>query len=155
MELHDIVHILQDSKFFTGMSQDDIEKVAALCRIIDYQAGDFVFRQGEYGEFLYIIISGQVFLERTMQTGAHKGRVLIEALGKGRTLGCWSTLLGEEHLLMSSASCKKATTMLALPGRELRDMMTLGTDFGFQIMERLCFLLRDRIQAAYGALDKI
>jgi CRP-like cAMP-binding protein len=155
MKPQEIISVLEDSRFFQGMPKKDLEKVAAICRIMKYQTGDFLFRQGEYGEFLYIVTSGQVFLERAMQAGAHKGRVLIEAMGPGRTLGCWSTILGDKHLLMSSASCKKATTALALPGQALRQLMIERTDFGFQIMERLCFLLRDRIQAAYGALDKI
>jgi CRP-like cAMP-binding protein len=155
MELHEKVSILQNSRFFKGMPPDDIEKVAILCRVVHYEAGDFVFRQGEFGEFLYFIVSGQVFLERTMQTGTHQGRILIETLRKGHTLGCWSTLLGDKHRLMSSASCKKTSTLLSLPGQELRKLMKDRTSFGFNIMERLCFLLRDRIQAAYGALDKI
>jgi hypothetical protein len=33
-------------------------------------------------------------------------------------------------------------------------MMTKNTEFGFNLLEKLCFLLRDRIQAAYGALEK-
>jgi hypothetical protein len=33
--------------------------------------------------------------------------------------------------------------------------MEEDTQFGFFILERLCFLLRERIQAAYGAMDKI
>lgn len=155
MQVDEMSHVLLNSKFFKGMAIEDVTKVAALCHTVDYEAGDFLFRQGEFGDYLYIIISGQVYLERAMDTGAHKGRVLIEALGKGRTLGCWSTLLGEKHKLMSSASCKKSTTLLALPGSELRKLMAERSSFGFCIMERLCFLLRDRIQAAYGALDKI
>jgi CRP/FNR family cyclic AMP-dependent transcriptional regulator len=33
--------------------------------------------------------------------------------------------------------------------------MEEDTAFGFFMLERLSFLLRDRIQAAYGAMDKI
>jgi len=155
MDLSDTIKILQASHFFSGMPLDDIEKVADLCRTAEYKPGDFVFEQGNYGECLYIIIEGKVFLERAMHTGTHKGRVLIETLGKGRTLGCWSTLLGEKHKLMSSASCQSPSTLLVIPGHALRQMMLAKSHFGFNLMERLCFLLRDRIQAAYGALDKI
>jgi hypothetical protein len=70
-------------------------------------------------------------------------------------LGCWSTLLGESHILMSSACCHTPTQILCLKGSDLRDLMFTSTDLGFNILEKLCFLLRDRIQAAYGALEKI
>jgi hypothetical protein len=87
--------------------------------------------------------------------GVRKGSVVIEALGKGRVLGCWSTLLDMPHILISSATCQKPTTIIAIKGKDLRQMMVGNTELGFNIMERLCFLLRDRIQAAYGAMDKI
>jgi hypothetical protein len=56
---------------------------------------------------------------------------------------------------MSSAICQKPTTVLAIKGSDLRRIMISNTKLGFNLMERLCFLLRDRIQAAYGAMEKI
>jgi CRP/FNR family cyclic AMP-dependent transcriptional regulator len=79
----------------------------------------------------------------------------METLGKGRVLGCWSTLLDLPHILMSSAACQKPTTTLAIKGADLRKIMISNAALGFNIMERLSFLLRDRIQAAYGAMEKI
>ncbi len=90
-----------------------------------------------------------------MKIGNRKGNIVIETLGKGRVLGCWSTLLNEPHIVMSTAICQRATNVLVLQGARLRELMTENSELGFNILERLCFLLRDRIQAAYGALDKI
>ena len=80
---------------------------------------------------------------------------MIDALGKGRFLGCWSTLLNEPHILMSSASCQKATTVISIMGADLREIMLSDFELGFRVMERLCFQLRDRIKAAYGAMEKV
>ena len=98
---------------------------------------------------------GQVLLERAVNLGVRKGTVTIEALEKGRVLGCWSTLLGERHLLMSSAICQKPTRLLTMRGADLRHLMHSNKELGFNVMEKFCFLLRDRVQAAYGALEKI
>jgi hypothetical protein len=89
-----------------------------------------------------------------MDFGQRKGTAVIETLGKGRILGCWSTLLNAPHVLMSSANCQRPTRVLAVRGSQLHQMMTRNTDLGFTILQRLCFLLRDRIQAAYGAMEK-
>jgi hypothetical protein len=56
---------------------------------------------------------------------------------------------------MSSAYCQKPTEIVSIEGAELREMMLNTPALGMQVMERLCFLLRDRIQAAYGAMEKI
>ena len=151
----EILTTLQSSRFLKNVSSEHLETIAKYCTIDTYPAGSYVFRQGDFGEDLYIIIEGYIFLERAMDIGSHKGSVVIDALGKGRTLGCWSTLLGEPHVLMSSANCQKDSTVICLKSRELRKCMEDDTEFGFLMLERLCYLLRDRIQAAYGAMDKI
>jgi hypothetical protein len=87
--------------------------------------------------------------------GSRKGNAVIGMLGRGRAFGCWSTLLGESHNLMASALCRKPTTILSVSGPELREIMIDNSELGFNVLEKLCFLLRDRIQGAYGAMEKI
>lgn len=155
MKKFDMQKTLQSSRFLKDISPEHLETIVTLCNIDEYKAGAYIFRQGDLGEDLYIIVNGYVFLERTMDVGKHKGSVVIDALGKGRTLGCWSSLLDERHVLLSSANCQKDTTVIRLKGHQLRTCMEKDRAFGFFMLQRLCFLLRDRIQAAYGAMDKI
>jgi CRP/FNR family cyclic AMP-dependent transcriptional regulator len=142
-------------EFFKGFDKTDVEKVAAICEVRACKAGSILFQQGDFGEHLFIISDGLVHLERSMSMGGRKGNVVIETLGKSRVLGCWSTLLDEPHIVMSTAVCQRPTTVLVMQGARLRELMTSNSALGFNILERLCFLLRDRVQAAYGALDKI
>ena len=151
----EIKNALESSEFFKGIGFDDIRRISEICEFRECKAGDFIFRQGDFGEHLYIIVEGQISLERTMNIGSRSGNVVIESLGKGRVLGCWSTMLNEPHVLMSSANCQRDTSVLVLNGAVLRKLMSENPEFGFNLMEKLCFLLRDRIQAAYGAMEKI
>jgi CRP-like cAMP-binding protein len=155
MNQSEIEAILGESEFFRKMKTEDIKKIAPLCKLTSHDAGDYVFQQGDFGEHLYVIADGQVFLERSLDMGNRKANVVIEALGKGRVVGCWSTLLDDPHFMMTSASCQKPTKILSLKGTELRKLMKDDNEIGFHVLERLCFLLKDRIQAAYGALEKI
>ena len=155
MNRKEIEYALQSCEFFGMLGKDEISEIADLCQVNTYRSCESVFQQGEYGEHLYIIAQGRIHLERSVDLGKHKGNVVIEALGKGRVLGCWSTLLDIPHTLMSSAICQKPTTVLAIKGSDLRRIMVNNTEIGFKLMEKLCFLLRDRIQAAYGAMEKI
>jgi len=56
---------------------------------------------------------------------------------------------------MSSARCRASTRLPAFKGAALRQMMQENQIFGFNVMERFCFLFRDRVQAAYGAMESI
>jgi CRP/FNR family cyclic AMP-dependent transcriptional regulator len=146
---------LGSCEFFKLLGKREISEIAKLCQIMRYKSGEYVFQQGDYGEHIYVIAQGRIHLERSVDLGAQKGNVVIETLGKGRVLGCWSTLLDMPHILMSSAVCQKPTHIVTLRGADLRKMMIGNTELGYNIMERLCYLLRDRLQAAYGAMEKI
>jgi CRP-like cAMP-binding protein len=155
MNESEIICALESCEFFKKMRPEDLRSIFSLCEIREYQPGDYIFRQGDYGDRLYIIIEGHAVLERSIDLGQRKGSVVIAHLGAGRMLGCWSTLIDEPHILMSSAVCQKASRIVTLKGSALRAMMEKDKEVGFKLLERLCFLLRDRIQAAYGAMDRI
>ncbi len=155
MDPSEILDILKNCELFRGLNMVEIENITKLGQVEIYEAGDKILNQGEFHDKLYIIADGHVFLERSIDLGTRKGNVVISLLGKGRALGCWSTLLGEAHPLMSSAICKKHTKVVIIRGPALREMMLSNYHLGFKIMERLCSMLQDTIHGIYGAMEKI
>lgn len=155
MESSQIGKALATCELFKDLEKKEIENIATICSMETFEAGDSIFRQGDYGGNLYVIVEGQVFLERATDLGGRKGNVVISMLGKGRVCGCWSSLLNDAHNLMSSAVCQKETKVVVVEGEKLRQMMQSDMALGFCVLEKLCFLLRDRIQGAYGAMEKI
>jgi CRP/FNR family transcriptional regulator, cyclic AMP receptor protein len=155
MDQNEIKQILEGCEFFKGLQESYIRNIMGLCQVKNYEPGEYVFCQGDFGEYLYVIAEGNVSLERSMDLGARRGSAVIGLLGKGRVMGCWSTLLGQPHTLMSSAVCRKPTTVVSFKGTELRDIMMGNHELGFSLMESLCFLLRDRLHGALGAMENI
>jgi len=155
MDRSEVGQVIERCEFFRGLDRKHLNEIVALCQVRTYEPGECVFSQGDFGEQLYIIAEGHIFLERSMDLGMRKGNAVIGVLGKGRVLGCWSTLLGEPHNLMSSAICQKPTRLVVIKGTDLRDMMVSNSELGFNLLEKLCFLLKDRIQGTLGAMEKI
>jgi CRP-like cAMP-binding protein len=142
----EIEDILENCELFRGLNKDEIKKIAGLGHIETYEAGENIINQGDFGEKLYIIAEGHVFLERAID---------ITILGRGKSLGSWSTLLGDTHTLGSSAICRKPTKVVVIKGPALRELMLDNFQLGFKVLEGLCFILRNRIRGAYGAMENI
>ena len=155
MESAEIEEILAGCELFKGLGQSEIRNITKICRVNTYDKGALVYQQGDFGENIYIIANGQVVLEKTIDMESRQGRVVIATLGRGRVFGCWSTLLDEAHIMMLRTFCQTPATILVLKGAELRKDMVSDARFGFNVLERLCFLLRERIQSAYGAMEKM
>jgi CRP/FNR family cyclic AMP-dependent transcriptional regulator len=155
MGLPEIKSIIEHCELFKGLNTVELEGITKLGQIEMYEAGDKIFNQGDFCDKLYIIAEGHVFLERSIDLGTRKGNVTLSLLGRERALGCWSTLLGEVYPLMSSAICKEHTKVVVMRGPALREMILSDFHLGFKVMERLCSILRDTLQGAYGAMEKI
>lgn len=155
MDRSEIGLLLESCEFFKGLQKEDIQEIADLCRLKSYAAGDHIFRQGDLGNRIYVVAEGHVFLERSVDLGPRKGSAVIGLIPKERVFGCWSTLLDEKHTLMSSAVCRKPTKVLVIKGSDLRQIMLDNNEVGFNILESLCFLLRDRLKGVYQAMEEI
>jgi CRP-like cAMP-binding protein len=155
MAKSEISGFLERCELFSGLNTNEVEKIAGLGHLETYEAGENILSQGDFGENLYIIAEGLVVLERSIDLGTRRGSAVIGLLGRGRALGCWSTLLGEPHTYMSSAKCRKPTKAVVIKGQALREMMLGNLQLGFKVLERLCFILRDRIHGAFGAMENV
>jgi CRP/FNR family cyclic AMP-dependent transcriptional regulator len=155
MDILDIPKTLEACEFFKGFKPEQMATVAPICSIVRFDAGEVVYHQGSSGEDLFIVAEGQVLLERAVSVGVRRGSVAVALLGKGRIFGGWSTLLNEAHILMLSAVCQKSCVLVTLKGSELRKLMTGDIKLGFAVLEKLCVLLRERLQLALGAIETL
>ncbi len=73
--IREIVEILRRSEVFLGLSDDQLEKIAALtsCAIKDYPAGSIFCKEGDVAETLAVVVDGRVNL--TMQVPTDKGNI--------------------------------------------------------------------------------
>ncbi len=42
-----------------------------------YEGGEYVFQQGDYGEYIYVVVQGRVHLVRYVDLGARKGETAL------------------------------------------------------------------------------
>jgi CRP-like cAMP-binding protein len=155
LEFFEIVETLKRCDLFCQLDDKEIASIAEFCLIDKYDPGETIFQQGDQGSKIYIVSEGQVFLERTIDMGHRKAKATISVLGRGKALGCWSTIVGEPHTLMCSAKCYKPTKVISIEGPILRKALLTDFKAGFKVMERLVRILWDRVQGAYGAMENL
>jgi len=151
----DILQVLLNCELLVTLSEEEIKPIISLCHTEHYQPGEAIFHQGDQENKIYIIKEGQVSLERSVDLGDRKAQLSIAILGPGRALGSWLALLGESHCLMSSALCTRKTEVLAIDGPALREELRKNLPAGFKVMERLAYMLRERLRGVYGAMEKL
>lgn len=159
MNTEQVVSVLRKCEIFSGLSEKELRSIASLAKIEKFNAGEVIYTQGSIGRKLYVLAQGQVVLERTMSLGGKRQATLPVFVQREnpsrRLMGGWSSLVGQDHVQMCTATCRKPTTVVTLSAAELnacisRDPMTRAT-----VLERLVLLLRDRIASSYQEMEAL
>lgn len=80
-ELVERMFVLEDVDLFSGLPADDLLAIAAIASELTVEAASYLYREGETGTQLYVIVEGVVELTRaghqvmTLQAGASAGQV--------------------------------------------------------------------------------
>jgi len=150
----EIIESLKRCELFSTIADEDIMHIADICSFENFNAGETVISQGAFSSQIYLITEGQVALIRSVNLGDRQGTATVDVLGKGRGFG-WSCILCDPCGASASALCQKPSTLIALPGSELRGLLEKKPQLGFTVMERLAQIIANRLRAAYGAMDTL
>lgn len=152
----EIIECLKTCELFALLNEEEIQtlitSLATACEMEVYQAGDYIFEQGEHSARLYIIAEGQVLLQRSVNLGDRTATWPLGLLGKGRAMG-WSSLLYGPRYVSASAVCQKPTRVVSIEGTSLRLVLEKQPRIGFSVMDRLACMLGERLRTAYNTLD--
>ena len=159
MALEKIVEILKKCELFNHLNDDELQSIAKMGKLEEYNAGDEIFKQGNIGTKLYILSKGLVSLYRNIQLANNrKGNVTVyEAREKScrRLLGSWCTLVGERHVLMCTARCEKPSKIISISTEDLRKFLEKDIELRVKILEKLVLLLKDRLESSYSAMQTL
>ena len=115
----------------------------------ELESGEVIFEEGDTGEFLYVIQSGEVELTRAVA----EGRRLVGRLGPGEFFGEMSVVVGECRTTRAVAVFE--TRLLELDGETLEAMCVERPEIAIRIIRRLTDRLIDaeRRLSALGVDD--
>ncbi len=129
---------LRYAYFFEDLDDTVIDAVADVCTAVIFPAGEFVFREGEYGDALFIVLSGEI------QVWKHHGREdasLLSRYQAGRILG--EMALVDELPRSATAVSVQESELLVLRRSEFSGLVRRYPDVAMSIMRSLSAIVRE------------
>lgn len=108
------VDTLKASPLFANLNEDELEMVAELCKEKVYEPGEIIFREGDVGDSLYIVHSGQVDVLRSGPSGDNK---VIAAISPGDFFGEMSLI--DKDYRSATVAARDTATVLNLSNDDL------------------------------------
>jgi CRP/FNR family cyclic AMP-dependent transcriptional regulator len=136
--------------FFTGLSAADIQLLAPYFAPQTWVAGTAVFEQGEYAEFLYLVVSGEVTIRYKPDDGP---MMTVTHVQPGGIFG-WSAAMGNPAYT-SEAVCTLDSEVLHIRGADLRMLCEKHPALGQIILECLSAIMTERQQSRQSRVNSM
>ncbi len=141
-----ITSTLREIEFLHDMAPEDVDRIANISRVREFDEFDAVFHNGQAAENLYLVMSGNVHVEAPIGDGHYKH---ILTLGPGQLVG-WSSLLGESYT--TRGTTPNGAWLLEINVKHLKEICNSDPEFGFEFMRRTTAALARRLSTTRGQL---
>lgn len=140
--MENLEHVLEHHPFFQGLEPRYVKLVAGCGSNVKFDAGEFLFKEGEEANSFYIVRRGKIAVEAF---AAERGSLIIDTLCDGDILG-WSWLIPPYNWHFD-AKAVELTRAIALDARCLRTKCEEDHDLGYELLKRFAQIIEDRLQA--------
>lgn len=113
------LNLLARIPFFTALPPDELDRLVAELDVVNLSSGEILFREGDPGEHLYVVVSGE--LEILMAPGT-SDELILNLLHAGEYLGEMS-LIQPGGLRTASARARGDVVLLSMSRDQFRDLL--------------------------------
>jgi len=141
------LELLRPIPLFTALTAEELGKIAELCETKRWESGAYIFREGEPGNRLFIIVEGGVRISREIP-GA--GEEAIAVLKRGALFGEMAVFDKSER--STDAISHGGTTALTISRSELEMLLEFNRDLALKVLWAVVRMLSGRLRSTNDSL---
>jgi len=137
-----IINVIKSSPLFFELFDEEIDAIVQDCSVLSLEKGDYIFKEGDEGNEIYLILSGGAFVQ--------KGDVKLVELRKGDLFG--EMVLLDERTRTADIVSSNYTDFLVLSYDVIFGIFKKNPKIFSLLMLNLCRLMAKRLK---GSSDEI
>jgi CRP-like cAMP-binding protein len=136
-----LISALRTHAFARGLSDSQVEALAALASSVTFEENQVVLESGERSTSFYFVMEGSVAVE--LRTPRYA--VCVQAVGPGQVFG-WSALLNQQDTVFQVRSRERCTA-LRLDGAALAAAFQTDPPLGVELLLRILQVVAGRVKS--------
>ena len=138
-----VLQELQSIVLLSYLKNDMLLKIAGITQEVDYKAGEFVFREGDFAEYLYAVKTGKVSLEIDKDSSR---TIRFQNVAPNFVFGISSMVDTEQKTCISHARALTDINLFRWKAADLEKLFYEDYELGFFFMKRVAKVLKTRWQ---------
>lgn len=141
MNQQELLDSLQTIPWFQEISPEHFEKIAEISRLLEVDANQELFREGDPEDYLYIVLQGRVAIEMFVPG---RGRVRIYTAEAMDVVG-WSSVTPVVRRRTAGAQAVLPSCLIRLDAVCLRQLCEEDPHLGYIVMRRMANVVASRL----------
>jgi CRP-like cAMP-binding protein len=131
---------LPRNPFFSSLDQSFLDEIVSIATLIEIKEGDWLFKQEEEAQYIYVIIDGKISL-----TIMFRDHIIdkLNAYMKYEIIG-WSALV-KPYIYTMGAIAETDAKALQINGQLLMELMEESKDQGYILLGNLTEVIAERL----------
>ena len=142
-----VIELLRSVAIFKDLDDGELARVSEVCKEERFEAGEYVFREGEQGNRLYLIVEGDVRISRIVPGS---GEEALAVLKPGALFGEMAVFDRSERSTDAIANNTVRCLTIARPDFEL--LLDFNRDLAYKVLWACVRLLSARLRSTNDSL---
>jgi CRP/FNR family cyclic AMP-dependent transcriptional regulator len=141
------IGLLRNVAIFTNLDDAELGEVADVCRIEEFVSGEYIFREGEHGNRLYLIVEGDVRISRDVPGS---GEEALAILKPGALFGEMAVFDRSER--STHAISNGGTRVLTITRPDFEMLLDFNRELAYKVLWSVTRLLSGRLRQTNDSL---
>lgn len=138
-EIEDLKSIIM----LSDLNDDMLKKMLKVTKKTTYSSGEYIFKEGDYAEYLYAVLNGKVGLELQKNTNT---LVMMNTITRGYAFGFSALVDTEQKKYISHAKVLTDVNLLKWRVEDLRKLFHKDYEMAYLLMKRIAKIAKKRLQ---------
>ncbi|MBI1809982.1 MAG: cyclic nucleotide-binding domain-containing protein [Gemmatimonadetes bacterium] len=143
----DVVELIRQVAIFKDLDEGELARVAEVCRTQEFVSGEYIFREGEHGNRLYLIVEGDVRISRNIPGS---GEEALAILKPGALFGEMAVFDRSER--STDAISNGGTKCLTIARSDFELLLDFNRELAYKVLWSCVRLLSSRLRSTNDSL---
>lgn len=143
----DPIDLLRPVAIFKDLDDSELAQFAEVSKPQEYQSGEYIFREGEAGNRLYLIVSGEVRISRNIPGSGEEALAVLKA---GALFGEMAVFDRSER--STDAISNGGTKVLTISRADFEMVLDFNRDLAYKVLWSVVRLLSTRLRSTNDSL---
>jgi CRP/FNR family transcriptional regulator, cyclic AMP receptor protein len=142
-----VTELLRNTAIFKDLDEGELEEVEKLCREERHQSASYIFREGESGNRLYIVVEGEVRISRNVPGSGEEALAVLKA---GSMFGDMAVFDRSER--STDAIANGDVVLLTITRPDFEMLLDFNRELAHKVLWAVVRMLSGRLRATNDSL---